>query len=100
MFINDNNASIATITGNKERYNTKLITMSKHYDITVLQQFDICTILVQCLTIFMCMRLKNWDKREVHRAFFALLCRITHKLYILRHCIQKSFIMPKGNQKP
>jgi len=29
MFINDNNATIVTISGNKERYNTKPISVSK-----------------------------------------------------------------------
>ena len=34
---------------------------------------------------FMCMRLKNWDKGEDHRAFPFLLCRIRININILRY---------------
>ena len=45
------------------------------------------------------MRLKNWDKVEVHKPFpsFALN---TNRLYILRHCIIIMLILQKNHINP
>ena len=47
----------------------------------------------------MCMRVKNWDKGEVRRAF-PQFCENTRKLYILRHCITIVFIMQENHIIP
>jgi hypothetical protein len=59
------------------------------------------TILVQYLKHikFMCMMLKHWDKREVHRAFPSFV-PTTYKLYILRHYINIVFIPQKNHINP
>jgi len=42
----------------------------------------------------MCMRLKNWDKGEVHIAF-SQSCDEAYKLDILGHCIKIVLILQK-----